>query len=806
MAQIGRSAPPKKQPNTMELPNFLGAPIGVQETPDELFKRTGSPVADPANAAPAGQLPDFLGAPMAADEPEVKPYDWTVAGAPLPEALKPVGDILAGMNSTLASLGGVAVDDIDILMRNLGMNGIMDKPGEGKASVIAGMEKLGIGADKKKAVSQFLADIGEATGENLLMLSTFFAAAPAMMGAKGTGTLAKLQRQLGEALVKNPMLAVTSEATAAVGGETGAQVGSAIGGPTGEAVGGMAGAVAGGVIPALAKMTGIGAIAGGLRQGWGKVSEMVKAGQPGIGQTPLMTETTPLVDNISQAIRGGQMRVEAIIDKLSSKMTQSADPITASRQLQVMQRDAYKQARGMEGDYWSKVDMKRPVPSLGLKGWREGLINATVKEGRSEWLPNDLLSDIKGLPKTPSIERLRAIRTKAFHRIQSGTVPTQGGVLPLNDKMRGNLNGLIKSIDGEIDKAYPNDIELKKATSFSTWLHDRFTRGPVAQFSRPRAGETTLPPVRQGGRRALENESFGSQTADIADTLEMPAMKVAAEQFLRGRLNEEVTRIGPQAASKFLNQPMTKSFLKAYPQLAAEWESTASRLDKVMNFRKEVMNSAFIKQTNEQPAAAIRTLLTSKYRVRDARILMQRLKNDPDAIEAAKNQMILSMEEISGGNPTKLLQLLGSNDTNNAARAVLGSDLDRLTRIARHAQDLMQVDQGMPRYLLRRGGRVLGAYLGRKLNTGTLQAPEFGGKLVQKAVDDWLGRVEGNIFSNAIRYPAWEAILMSKAPQSLAELNHLKVLTRRAIRSQEMLERTSPIAQETLGLEDENEQ
>ena len=199
MAQIGRLAPPK--PKAFDL-DFLGAPL--DETPEERFARTGTPQEDPANvAAPEGPDLSFLGD----EQPEVAPYDWTIAGAPLPDGLRPVGDLIAGMNSSLAGAAGVAVDDIDLIMRNLGMEGMLDKPGEGKAAVTAAMEKLGIGADKKKAVNQFLADIGEASGENLLMLSAFFAAAPMMMGAQGGGTLANLSRQMGESLIRNPLAA-----------------------------------------------------------------------------------------------------------------------------------------------------------------------------------------------------------------------------------------------------------------------------------------------------------------------------------------------------------------------------------------------------------------------------------------------------------------------------------------------------------------------------------------------------------------------------------------------------------------------
>src|SRR5690606_9970909 len=101
-----------------------------KETPMDLFLRTGSPQIDPANAAPEGAIPAFL--TPADDQQEVAPYDWTVAGAPLPEALRPMGDMVAGLNESLASVAGLATTDIDFIMRNLGMSGFLEKPGDGK--------------------------------------------------------------------------------------------------------------------------------------------------------------------------------------------------------------------------------------------------------------------------------------------------------------------------------------------------------------------------------------------------------------------------------------------------------------------------------------------------------------------------------------------------------------------------------------------------------------------------------------------------------------------------------------------------
>lgn len=782
-------------------PNY-SRPIGP-ETPDALFKRTGSPTLENFDEPSPrdDDLSDILS--DTPPEQEIAPYDWTIGGATLPESMRPVGEYIAGFNSTLAKIAGVAVDDVDLIMRNFGMEGMLDKPGSGKETLIKGMEKLGIAADKKKLIYQYLGTLGEATAENLIMLSTFFAAAPSMLASKGAGTLAEISRQLGTGLIKHPAAAISAEMTAAAGGQMGADLGAQFG-PTGETIGGMAGSFVGGVTPmAFSPIT---SLVSNVRKGAKGITSMLNAAKSGIaaGQ-PSLIDPAAEPSLISQAIRGDQIRVDNIIERLASKMTQSADPLRSAQQLQKLQRDGYKQARVIEGGYWSKVDQKRKMVTDGLKEWRANLIKATVPEGQSEWLPNDLLEDIKAIPALAPLERLRAIRTKAFMRMQSGTVPTQGGVLPLNDKMRGNLNGLIKAIDGEIDAAFPNDLELKKATSFSRWLHDKFTRGPIAKFARPRAGETTLPPARQAARSAVQHEEFGPQTRDMGDVLEMPAMMQAAEQLMRGQLTEEVTRLGPEAATKFIRQPHIKRFLEAFPKLAAEFEHTGKRMKDFIDFRKEVMNSSFIKLTNEQPQSAIRTLVSSRTRVRDAQALMRRIGKNPDAVAAARNAFIMGLEDTAQGNPTRIIQLLANDDTARAGKIILGDDYDRLHRLARDASSLLNASEGVSKFVLTRGSRVFGAWLGRRLNTGTLQAPEFGGKVMQKITENWLGNIEGDIFSKAIRYPAWEAVLKAKMPETITDLNHLKSLITHAIRVEEAATRSTPLAEETLGIGEDDE-
>lgn len=782
------------------IPDFLGAPI--VETPEETFKRTGAPQIDPAN-----QLPDFLGQEQT--QPEIEPYNWTAAGVPLPKAFQPIGDAVAGLNQGLANAIGMPVDGVDALMRQLGMDGILDQPGGGRDAVVKAMESMGIGADKRKAANKFLGDMGEAGGENLVMLSAMLAAAPQMLAAQGSGGVATFVRDLGEALVKHPWLAASSEITAGAGGEAGGQIGQAIGGDTGEALGGIAGAFTGGLTPGVIAnaVTSLPVLSGvkGIAQGIGEAFGTARAGMRGFGQAPLVSDTAPSLDLVAQAIKGDQMRVEGIIEKLTKRMTSGADPLESAEQLQAVQRAAMPVARRVEGDYWSKVDMKRPVNPTGLKGWGKALVDSTVKEGRSEWLPHDLLADIKALPKGAKIENLRAIRTKAFTRMQRGTVPTPQGELPLNDTLRSNLKGMIDAIDSEIAKAYPNDIELQKATGFSKWLHNRFTRGPVGQFARPRSSEDMLPDIEGAAKRAMRQKKFGPQTADIAEQLEMPALKVAAENFLRGQLEAEISKSGPDVAAKFMKLPSTKAFLRAYPDMAAQWAATGKRLNDMMLYRKEVLNSAFIKSASEQPATAIHNIFTARNRVANARQLMQRIGKNPEALEAAQNAMVMEVERMAKGNPQKILEILNGTDVRSAVSQIMGAEKTaRLERIARDAVSYMDMKQdGIPRFIMRRGGKVIGGWLGRKLNTGTLQAPEFGGRLVQKMVDDWMGTVEDDIFSKAVRYPAWEAVLKAKAPTSISDMGRLQALVRRAIRVEEATERSMVPLQGLMEGEDE---
>lgn len=769
-------------------------PTTIQQPPSEDMKRflkTGSPAGNPEplpGQTPTVSTPEFLAPAAPAAAPQPQPYDWKAVGMDLPDWMQPVGDLITGMNTSLSNITGIALDDIDIIMRDLGTGGLLEQPGTGREKVIAAMEAMGIGADRKKAATKFLADIGESTGENLLMLSAFMAAAPMMMSAQGPGMLASLQRNIGQGLIKYPGTAASAEIGSAALGETGAQIGAQVS-PLGEQLGGVAGALGGGVLGAIGGM-GVGGLVRGAKQGVEGITNMVKAATPKTFENPLLSEAAPDVNLISQAIKSDQLKMDRIIERLTSRMTQNADPIQTTKNLQRIDRQAYKEARRLEAPYWAKANTKRTLQSEGLKTFAKGLVSATAKEGRSEWLPGDLLSHIRAMPQKVSIERMRAVRTMAFQRLQSGTVPTPQGVLQMNDTLRRNLNSMIHEIDKEIELAYPNDIALKEATSFSRWIHDKFTRGPVAQFARTRSQEGQLPPATKSAKGGMRDETFGQSQADIAQKLEIPQLEAAAQQFLRGRIAAEVERLGPKAGPKFLNSPQAKSFLKAYPRLMADLESNTNRLTRAIDYNKEVLNSAFIKAAAEGPETAIKKAISTNTRVRDSKALYDRLKHDPDALAAAKNQTILELERMAGGDPSQILNLLDSPDTYKAVQNLIGDDMGTLVSIARQATQLMQVEKGLPRYSARRAGRFIGAWVARKAGSRTIQGPGVAADIGQKMVDMFYDRYEKDIFSKAIRYPAWRAILNSRIPETTTEVKRLNALIKRAIRVEEAAERS----------------
>lgn len=772
-----------------------------KESSLEAFQRSGSPTgtADAAAPRPEGT------SPFSEAKEEIKPYDWQAAGIPLPRALQPVGDLIAGLNHSLANVAGIAVDDVDSIMRDLGTSGILDKPGSGREALISAMEKANIGADTKKVRSEFLGRIGEATGENLIMLAAMLAGAPTLLAAQGEGATANFSRELGKYFVKTPGTAALAETGAAVGGETGSTIGRKIG-PTAEALGGMGGAMLGGG----AMTMGVGGLARvatkPFREAYRDTKAIARSMREGLAKAPassIITDVQPDVGIIQKAIQSDKARVDDIIERLSNRMTQSQDPVETTRQLQKVQRDAYNQSRSIESGYWQKVKMNRKMPTQGIKDFMNNMVKATAKEGRSEWLPTDLMAKVKSLPQNASLDRLRAIRTIAFQRIQSGTIPTPQGELRLNDTMRRNLNSLISEVDAQVEKQFPNDIELKKATEFSRWLHDRFTRGPVAQFSRPRANEGVLPTAKRSARTALEDERFGQQSADIQPKLatsaaeqqmeiELPQTTKAAEDFMRGQLNGEVERLGPEGARKFMNKPQTKAFLKAYPKLAGEFAAQSNRLDRALEYRKANFDSAFVKVINESPETYIAKTLNSSNRDKMAKALADRVRNNPDALEATKNQTILELERMADGNPANLIGLLDAPGMHTAVHHLIGEDINRLTRIAINARDLMQADKGgLPRYLVSKASKVFGALLGRSLGTGTLQAPEIGGRIVQRTVDEWMNNHHDQLLHIALRSPAGEALLNARAPQSVSELKEFNRRMKRVIRSMEAVKRSA---------------
>lgn len=742
------------------------APAAPTVNPElENFQKYGTP------AGPMGPTP----APKVTFRPvEQKRTGMTFAGQELsPEnqrPLDPIMDLVTGYNDALAGTLGIAVTDVDSIMRDIGMGGFLDMPGDGKKAVQNAMSKLGIAAHKETALNEFIADVGVETFQQSLMLAATLAAAPLMAGAAGTTVGGALQKEMGEYMLRHPGVTVASELGAGAGtvggGEVlspaleGAGLDPRLAGPVGEIAGSFAGGGLAGGIASLAR-----AGRGKMMQGGAEIAAQA-------GSRPL-SSGLPDIDRIGAATDGYKIKVQRAISQALASVPADGDPIRAAERLRGGLRAGYRIARTQESALWDRVDMRRPVSTRAIKELAQQQVARAGAEVRPEFLPGDIIQRINGLPDTIDIKRMRDLRSVVMAHSRNMARSTQ--VVP-NDTLRRNLEELQSGMLDSIATQYPNDLPMAQAREFSTWVHNQFTRGNMSDLARAREMESALPDAQGAVERFIRSPTSGPQLSGVSQQLGAPSIGGRGEDFIRAKFQEIAqSDLGAEGAAKFLEKPEVKRFIKAFPELDEQMASTSARLGRLLDEQKIVEGSSFFRLAGDQPQAAVTRLLASGTKVKDAATIVRRIGRDPEALSALRDATVTEFARNYASNPKRMRDALAAKDTSAMFQRILAPDqFARLRKIANTAAAVAEGGEGGTRKLARaltiQTASLLGASGGRALGTGTLQAPQKISQAAQSLVEHILNVVPAEaLLANAVQDPKWEAFLYSRLPENVED-------------------------------------
>lgn len=801
------------------------APV-VAPTPQtalEKFQQTGSPLGaeDPELQ---GDQYGFVPA-----EPEVPKDRAHILGIEAP-ALQPISDMAAGFNEMLARLTGTAIDDIDLIMRDIGTGGFLTLPGDGVEVVQSAMEKAGMAADSKKAVSDFAANIGKATFQQLLMTGALFAAAPMMAAAQGTTVGGLIQREMGQFMLKHPAATLAAEGGAVVGGEVGTELGGPVGGVLGSMIGGvtagspkiiegMKGA-AKGAAKAVLPGVGVGAALGGPEGGAigaalaapiGLVRGAIRGATTGakmrtareaIPDTPLVTAPGApdrLKVFAQEAVEGDTMRIDNSIMNEINKVRKIPDPLRAAEVLRNGLVKSFKQARLKESGLWSKVDLKRPVHPKGLAVFAREMRKANSRFAPDS-IPGEYLARIGAMAKQHAKKPITIADMRAFR----GEILAELRQHIPNDALRRNLTLLEGEVLKQIETAYPDDKAMKTASEFTRWLHRRFTKGPVGSFIRRETGKPLdqtdpLGDMTDPGRAMeamIRREKSGKAIRNISQTLDIPALRQEAADWVENQFRQVADGLDARAAGegqKWLKRPEVRRFVKAFPDLSAKLQTTYANLSDLLDERKILERSAFMKFAQEEPQTAVARVMSSKNKVAAAKELRMRFADDPDAYAAWKSAIVEDLFRSPTWNPKNIQARLNTRDMKAFMHAALGhEDAVRLYRNVDDAAQLYrgQVEAGLSTKLFNRGtsifGRIIAAKLGNRLGGGDIQTPGLLASAAGRTVDNLLAVVPPDVLlARAMTDPHWERVLFARVPRNLKEAERLNVLVSRAVSAME---------------------
>lgn len=748
-----------------------------------------------------------------------------------------VQDISAGFMSSIAKNLSLPRETIDRGMGLLGLDFMQH--GSPQQQTIDTLNRMGI---KTYEIENLANKIGRGALPALATFTAMQLAAPSMAAAQGTGAASYLMREIGSWALKHPVVGMWLGQTSQAGGEIAKNAFG--NNPLTEFAGELAGGLGPGLVKGTGKLAlkmipgsaAVGRMAGkALGSGIDEIASAlptdlgnaIKKYNPFYKQPIAPTYQEGLVNpnldinRIQQfakdQIFAAQTYQDKAIENAINSIPSSGTPAQVQTRTHNLLQDAEKISKRIVSGFWDRVPLKKKISVLDLR--RDVLAMQKELVDSDNVRPDEMIQKVINatnmvrLPNgtikapTPTIQRLRDLASQIGRAItleRASDAPREGFVR--------NLARLAEMIDDNIALQLPNDTSIEQARQMSKRHNDLFSRGPINDIlSKRRTGDFRVPQAdsidtllqKTDGLAALKAVSDGvssypriptnrfrpaayyssptAVTPQEKQTLDQ--MISSAEDAIRGAFREAAEQ-GPQKAVAYTQK--NEDGIKALSKAAGELNFAAAKLSATLSEQKQMQASAFSRFAQTTPDKAVQNIFAQKDPADTARQLMVVFKRDPDALEGFRNAIAGHfIYNVGKLNPNLMLKMLHEPRIGNLLEATLSPEqFQRLSKMTNVAVRMGIEDMGSLKEVIhsvsRTAGKIFGAMLGRRLETGTMQGPQIASQRMAKIMDGIFKTTDpADMLAQAVLDPTWEALLYSRVPTTTRDMKAAMVKYRR---------------------------
>lgn len=481
-------------------------------------------------------------------------------------------------------------------------------------------------------------------------------------------------------------------------------------------------------------------------------------------------------------------------------------------------QEAEKISKRIVSDFWKRVPLKTKINVGDLRTD----INALKKElvdldnQRPDHMIEKILDTVsikrgadgrmQPAPK-PTVQKLRDLQSQigtAITEERARDAPREG--------MVRNLVRISEMIDDNIAKQLPNSTAIEQARQMSKRHNDLFSRGPINDIlSKRRTGDFRVPQgdsidalmQKTDGLAALRAVHEGvTNYPRVPTTRFLPAAQrgnpFAVTPAEKASLDDMI-KTGEDAVRTLFREAMDQSpqkgvawsarndeVIKGLGKVHGELNFAAQKVAAALAEQKAVKASALARFAETSPDAAVKNIFSQKDPAGTARQLMISFRGDPDALEGLRNQVLKEfIYERGKTNPNLMQKMMMEPRMENLLQVTLAPDqYNRLKRMVDTAVKIGVEDERGFRAAIsapaKTTGSLVGAFLGRRLNTGTLQAPQIFSNRMGKLVERTLGATDPqDMLAQAVLDPNWEKLLYSRIPSTTKDMKKAETHYRR---------------------------
>jgi len=477
------------------------------------------------------------------------------------------------------------------------------------------------------------------------------------------------------------------------------------------------------------------------------------------GRAQTLSEQEAKIKAAREAIKGmanvaglnAQMAVQAV--------GKGADPEEIGRATRGMIDEELTHARAFEKEAWGRVNNDLPADySTFIASHDDEIAKLSSVEADKNLIPSWAKERVDAFKADPNrivgdLITLRRRFTDAARKEAGADIPNRPLVAYYN-KMQQSLLDDLESVPG---------TEAKAALTASRELNDTFTRGPVGRLlGYEKTGELSTVPEATI-REALRGppEAIGSNINSVLKAAPQAGPNVEkfitndfiANAFVDGEFSSS-------AAVKWLDKPQNRVALTRFPLLrkkftdAKDMTKTYEELLKNGEISENALSAEWkqsLKQANvgdtkaalSNPKAAPKMIASWRAEIAGNEAAENGLKTDVIDTILEKSKKDITENDVRLFDRKKLALNLRDYSESLKAAGVTEDEMTKLRNIVGHLASLdtpagvLRIPKEAEAGLASKGARMIGAWAGRKMNTGTIQVPGTTAEIAEKNLAKW---------------------------------------------------------------------